>query len=126
MFTSEETVAALGLSEEQKQKVAKIDEELTKERTALFQNRDGDREAARKKMDELNKTAKQNAEAVLTAEQKAKWTAMIALPSPERSHSAGGEDAADVDAETVLAETAPAAEIAPNGRRASNRMATCD
>lgn len=73
-LTDEETAKTLGLSDDQKQQIAKIDEEVSDERRGLFQNRDGDREAARKKMIELSKAALEKAQAVLTAEQKAKWT----------------------------------------------------
>ena len=75
-LTSDETVKALGLSDDQEQQLVKIDEAASSERRALFQNRDGDREAARKKLTDITKSAKEKAEAVLTAEQKTKWTEM--------------------------------------------------
>lgn len=73
-LSSEETSKALILTDDQKQQLAKIEESLNEERRGLFQNRDGDREANRKKMTELADAAKQKALAVLTDEQKTKWT----------------------------------------------------
>ena len=79
-LADDETTKALALSDEQKKAVAKINEDLGSEIRATFQNRGGNREENRKKMTELNKSAKEKAEAVLTAEQKTKWTELTGAP----------------------------------------------
>jgi Spy/CpxP family protein refolding chaperone len=73
-----ETVAALKLTDEQKEKVKTIAEDFRKE--AGNRAGGGDREEARKRRAEARKTAEDQLMAVLTDEQKTKWKELAGEP----------------------------------------------
>ncbi len=73
-LTSDDAVKALGLTDDQKEKIKKIGEDARTEMRTLFQGggQGTDRTAQQEKMDKMRKDTEEKIMAVLTSEQKAK------------------------------------------------------
>jgi hypothetical protein len=94
-----ETAAAIGLSDDQKQKVQAIDEELRGQMRELFQVGADDRDEARKKMESLRTSTNEKLQALLTPEQQARWKELtgepfkgLIEPGPRRGGRRDGAD----------------------------------
>jgi Spy/CpxP family protein refolding chaperone len=70
----------LNVTEDQQKKIQDIVAGNREKMRDIFQNAQGDREGAAKKMAELNKETNQKIEGILTAEQKTKWKEMTGEP----------------------------------------------
>jgi Spy/CpxP family protein refolding chaperone len=100
-LSDKEVAEALKLTDEQKEKLKTIQDDARKEMRDLFQAGAGNRDEARKKMEELRKSADEKAQAVLTAEQKTKlkevtgepFKGEIKLPEFGRRNRPGGQGA---------------------------------
>ncbi|MGE3819346.1 MAG: hypothetical protein AB7I30_07920 [Isosphaeraceae bacterium] len=79
-FAMPRVSAALKLTEEQKEKLAGVTEDMAGAMREAFQAAQGDREAMMAKMRELRKEGMDKAVAVLTDEQKATWKDMTGEP----------------------------------------------
>jgi Spy/CpxP family protein refolding chaperone len=95
-FTDEEVANALKLTDEQKEDIKKLNEELGAARKEAFQGAFGDREKmaeARKKMENMNKEAMTKITKMLTPEQKKAWKEVTGEPfdfKPEGFGPGGG------------------------------------
>ena len=79
-FADPEVAKALNLNEEQQGKVKTTTEEMAAAMRELFTQGQAPDEEARKKMDELRKSTGEKLVALLTPEQKTKWTALQGEP----------------------------------------------
>jgi uncharacterized membrane protein len=79
-FTDPEVAAKLNLSDSQKTDLQEIQRESMQEMRSIFQDNQGDREAAMKKMAELRKQTLSKAEAKLNDEQKKSWKDLLGAP----------------------------------------------
>jgi gas vesicle protein len=79
-FSTPRVVEALKLTDEQKEKVKGINQELMTSMTSLREEFQNDREGAMKKMGELNKAANEKALELLTSEQKTTWKELTGAP----------------------------------------------
>ena len=80
----------LSITEDQTKKIQDVVAGNREKMRDIFQNAQGDREGAAKKMAELNKETNQKIESLLTAEQKAKWKEMTGEPYKGTLPAAGG------------------------------------
>jgi Spy/CpxP family protein refolding chaperone len=98
MFNDAEVQKTLSLTDDQKDKIKTINEDLQKERRELFQGgAGGDFQEMRKKMEAMNKEAMNKAKSVLTADQKKTLDNLTGKPfelkmefPPRRGGGAGG------------------------------------
>ncbi len=72
--------SSLKLSDDQKEKIKTIQQDSFTQMREIFQNSQGDREAAMKKMTELRKETMEKGLAVLSDEQKKAWNEAIGAP----------------------------------------------
>jgi hypothetical protein len=79
-FGDPEVAKKLNLTDAQKADIKTIQDEANQERRAIFQDAGDDREAAMKKMAELNKTTLTKVEAKLNDEQQKTWKEMLGAP----------------------------------------------
>jgi hypothetical protein len=79
-FGDPEVAKKLNLTDAQKADIKTIQDEANQERRAIFQDAGDDREAAMKKMAELNKTTLTKVEAKLNDEQQKTWKEMLGSP----------------------------------------------
>jgi uncharacterized membrane protein len=79
-FSDTEVAKKLNLTDAQKTDIKTIQDEANQERRAIFQDAGDDREAAMKKMAELNKTTLTKVEAKLNDEQQKTWKEMLGSP----------------------------------------------
>jgi hypothetical protein len=78
-FTSPEVASEIKLTDEQKEKIKEIQQQMFEQRREIFENTP-DRAEAGKKMQELNKTAAEKVVGQLNAEQKTKWKELTGKP----------------------------------------------
>ncbi len=79
-FGDPEVAKKLNITEAQKADIKTIQDEAGQERRAIFQEAQDDREAAMKKMAELNKKTLTKIEAKLNDEQQKTWKEMLGAP----------------------------------------------
>jgi hypothetical protein len=79
-FTDEYVQSRLKLTDAQKSEINQIIQESREKMRTIFQESQGDREAAMAKMTELRKETLAKAEAKLTPEQKTTWKQMLGSP----------------------------------------------
>jgi Spy/CpxP family protein refolding chaperone len=90
-FQNEEVVKALNLTDEQKEKIKVIAEDVTKDVTDLFKEFSKEnRQENQKKIVQLRKEGMEKAVAVLNDAQKAKWKELTGDPFEVRLESFGG------------------------------------
>jgi len=70
----------IGLTDDQKKKVADLQREMMEKQRGIFQEFQGDREGAMAKMQALRKETNDKAMAILTDDQKNKWKEMVGAP----------------------------------------------
>jgi Spy/CpxP family protein refolding chaperone len=75
-----DVASELGLTDDQKKKVAALQREMGEKQRALFQEFQGDREGAMSKMQALRKETNDKVMAVMTDEQKNRWKEMVGAP----------------------------------------------
>src|SRR5262249_8416695 len=79
-YADPEVQKALKLTDAQKDKIKKINEEAAKERTSSRENAGGDFQEAMKKLADLRKATSEKAAGVLTDEQKKAWKELTGEP----------------------------------------------
>ncbi len=90
-LTTSKVASALGLTDEQKEKIEEIQTSARDEMRGLFQGAaDGDREAVRMKFAEVRKATGKKLQGVLTAEQQARWKEMTGEPFTGELRGQGG------------------------------------
>jgi Spy/CpxP family protein refolding chaperone len=80
VFADPEVAAKLKITDDQKAAIRDIMQESMEEMRSIFSNSGGNREEARAKMIELQKSTKEKVEGKLTDDQKKAWKEMIGAP----------------------------------------------
>jgi Spy/CpxP family protein refolding chaperone len=89
-FNQEEVAKRLKLTDDQKKKIADIQEDTQSQMREIFQNAGGDRQAAGQKMRELMTSSREKVTALLTEDQKATWKEMTGKPFERPTEGFGG------------------------------------
>ncbi len=90
VFLDEQVAKQLKLTDKQKDDLKTMAEDENKERREIFQNANGNFQEAGQKMREMAKEKMDNAEALLTADQKKTWKDMLGDPVEIRFGPPGG------------------------------------
>ncbi len=89
-FMQDEVAEKLKISDEQKKKLEELADDMRQESMAIFQDSQGDREGAMKKIGDLRKSSMEKVMGAMTDEQKAAWTEMIGKPFTMPAFGGGG------------------------------------